>query len=376
MKRVLTLPEKARVDPVILFTVLMLLTVGLVMVNSSSAIVALERYKDTYYFVKRQSVWLALGLVAMGCAAVVNLEWVKRWTMPAVVVVAALLGLVLIPGVGRAVGGAQRWLPVGPLAVQPSEFAKLVCVLYLARWLAGREDCRREALSIYLKGMVVPGILVALVLVEPDLGTAILIGAVVAVMLVLGGIPWSYLAGATAAVVPVLAVAVASAGYRRRRLLSFLNPWADPSGTGFQMVQSYLALGRGGLFGQGLGRGTQKLFYLPEAHTDFIFAVVGEELGFIGATGLCLLFGILIWRGLRLASRYPHAYGAYLAGGCTAFIALQALINMGVVVGLLPTKGLPLPFISIGGSSLVVTCLAVGLLLNLSRRAERSGGLR
>ncbi len=376
MKRVLTLPEKARVDPVILFTVLMLLTVGLVMVNSSSAIVALERYKDPYYFLKRQSVWLALGLVAMGCAAVVNLEWVKRWTMPAVVVVAALLGLVLIPGVGRAVGGAQRWLPIGPLAVQPSEFAKLVCVLYMARWLAGREDCRREALSVYLKAMVVPGILVALVLVEPDLGTAILIGAVVAVMLVLGGMPWSYLAGAAAAVVPVLAVAVASAGYRRRRLLSFLNPWADPSGTGFQMVQSYLALGRGGLFGQGLGRGTQKLFYLPEAHTDFIFAVVGEELGFIGATGLCLLFGILIWRGLRLASRYPHAYGAYLAGGCTAFIALQALINMGVVVGLLPTKGLPLPFISIGGSSLVVTCLAVGLLLNLSRRAERSGGLR
>ncbi|MFQ5893606.1 MAG: putative lipid II flippase FtsW, partial [Nitrospinota bacterium] len=344
------------------------------MVNSSSAIVALERFKDPYYFVKRQTAWLLVGLGAMGCAAVVNLEGLKRWTGPAVVVVAVLLGLVLFPGLGRTVSGARRWLAVGPLSVQPSEFAKLVCVLYLARWLADGGDCRREAWSTYLQAMVVPGLLVALVLVEPDLGTAVLIGAVAMVMLILGGVPWSFLLGVAAAAVPVLAAAALSAGYRRRRLLAFLNPWADPSGTGFQMVQSYLALGRGGLFGQGLGQSTQKLFYLPEAHTDFIFAVLGEELGFVGAAGVGLLFAILVWRGFRLASSHPQAYGAYLAGGCTTLIALQALINMGVVVGLLPTKGLPLPFISLGGSSLVVTCLAVGLLLNLSRRAAPSGG--
>lgn len=376
MIRSWTIPEKTRVDPVMLGTVLLLVTLGLVMVNSSSAIVALERYKDPYYFVKRQAAWLTLGLVAMGFAAAVSLEALRRWTVPMVAVGVVLLGVVLVPGVGRTVGGARRWLPVGPFSVQPSEFAKLVCVLHLARWMADRDDGRHEAWWSYLRAMIVPGILVALVLVEPDLGTAILIGAVAAAMLVLGGIPWSYLLGAASAVVPVLVVAVASAGYRRRRLLAFLNPWADPSGTGFQVVQSYLALGRGGLFGQGLGQSTQKLFYLPEAHTDFIFAVIGEELGFVGAVGLCLLFVLLVWRGTRLALRYPEPYGAYLAGGCTTLIALQALINMGVVVGLLPTKGLPLPFISLGGSSLVVTCLAVGLLLNLSRRAASSGAIR
>jgi cell division protein FtsW len=373
MSRAWSLPDKARVDPVILFTALGLAVLGLVMVNSSSAIVALERFKDPYFFVKRQTVWLMIGLVAMGSAAVVSLEWVKRWTFPAVVVVIALLAVVLAPGIGRTAGGARRWLPLGPVAVQPSEFAKLVCILYLARWLASREDCLRDRTSVYLKAMIVPGILVALVLVEPDLGTAILIGAVAAVVLVLGGIPWTFTLGGAVAVVPVIATAVVSAGYRRQRLLAFLNPWADPSGTGFQMVQSYLALGRGGLLGRGLGQGTQKLFYLPEAHTDFIFAVLGEELGFVGAAGVCLLFLLLIWRGFRVASRSQGLYEAYLAGGCTALIALQALINMGVVVGLLPTKGLPLPFISLGGSSLVVTCMAVGLLLNLSRRAEPEG---
>lgn len=368
-----SLPDKARVDPVILFTALGLAVLGLVMVNSSSAIVALERFKDPYFFVKRQTLWLMIGLVAMGSAAVVSLEWVKRWTFPAVVVVIALLAVVLAPGIGRTAGGARRWLPLGPVAVQPSEFAKLVCILYLARWLASREDCLRDRMSVYLKAMIVPGILVALVLVEPDLGTAILIGAVATVVLVLGGIPWTFTLGGAVAVVPVIATAVVSAGYRRQRLLAFLNPWADPSGTGFQMVQSYLALGRGGLLGRGLGQGTQKLFYLPEAHTDFIFAVLGEELGFVGAAGVCLLFLLLVWRGFRVASRCQGLYEAYLAGGCTALVALQALINMGVVVGLLPTKGLPLPFISLGGSSLVVTCMAVGLLLNLSRRAEPKG---
>ena len=376
MTRSWTIPDKARVDPVILGTVLVLVTLGLVMVNSSSAIVALERYKDPYYFVKRQAGWLVLGLVAMGFATAVSLEGLRRWTGPAVVGGIVLLGAVLVPDIGRTVGGARRWLPVGPLSVQPSEVAKLVCVLYLARWMADREDSQHEAWSNYLWAMVVPGIIVALVLVEPDLGTAIVIGTVAAAMRILGGLPWSYLLGAALAVVPVLVVAVASAGYRRRRLLAFLNPWADPSGTGFQMIQSYLALGRGGLVGQGLGQSTQKLFYLPEAHTDFIFAVVGEELGFVGTVGVCLLFVILVWRGTRLAFRYAEPYGAYLAGGCTTLIALQALVNMGVVVGLLPTKGLPLPFISLGGSSLVVTCLAVGILLNLSRRASSLGSIR
>jgi cell division protein FtsW len=350
MSRTWSLPEKARVDPVILTTALVLAVLGLVMVNSSSAIVALERFKDPYFFVKRQTAWLLMGLIAMG-----------------------FLVVVLLPGVGRTAGGARRWLPLGPVAVQPSEFAKLVVVLHLARWLANREDCLRDRWSVYLKAMVVPGLFVALVLVEPDLGTAVLIGAVAGVVLVLGGVPWSFALGGAAAVVPVLATAVVSAGYRRQRLLAFLNPWADPSGTGFQIVQSYLALGRGGLFGRGLGQGTQKLFYLPEAHTDFIFAVMGEELGFVGAAAVCLLFALIIWRGFRVASRCQNPFGAYVAGGCTALIALQALINMGVVVGLLPTKGLPLPFISLGGSSLIVTCLAVGLLLNLSRRAEPEG---
>lgn len=373
MSRAWSIPDKARVDPVILFTTLVLAALGLVMVNSSSAIVALERFHDPYFFVKRQTVWLLIALLAMGSSAVVNLEWVKRWTPPVVLIVVAMLVAVLLPGVGRTAGGARRWLPLGPVAVQPSEFAKLACIFYLARWLALREDCLRDRWSIYLKAIIVPGVMVALVLIEPDLGTAVLIGAVAAVVLILGGIPWSFTLGGAAAVLPVIATAIVSAGYRRQRFLAFLNPWADPSGSGFQMVQSYLALGRGGLVGRGLGQGTQKLFYLPEAHTDFIFAVVGEELGFLGAAAVCLLFLLLVWRGFRVASRCHGLFESYLAGGCTALIAMQALINMGVVVGLLPTKGLPLPFISLGGSSLVVTCLAVGFLLNLSRRAEPEG---
>lgn len=368
------MPDRARVDPVILSTTLMLATLGLVMVNSSSAIVALERFRDPYFFVKRQALWLLIGLAAMGVAAVVRLEWLRRWTTPAVIAAIALLVAVLVPGVGRTVGGARRWLPLGPVAIQPSEFAKIVCVFHLARWLADRENCLKDSWSLYMKAMLIPAVLVGLVLVEPDLGSAVLIGAVAAAVLVLGGLPWRFALGGTVAAVPIVVAAVVSAQYRLQRLLAFLNPWADPSGTGFQMVQSYLALGRGGLLGRGLGQGTQKLFYLPEAHTDFIYAVIGEELGFVGAALVCALFLLLVIRGFRVASRCPEPYGAYLAGGCSVLIALQSLINMGVVVGLLPTKGLPLPFISLGGSSLVVTCIAVGLLLNLSRLTRPKEG--
>jgi len=282
-----------------------------------------------------------------------------------------LLLAVMIPALSKEVGGARRWLTLGSFSIQPSEIAKFTVILFIAKSMVKRAEKLKSFAYGYLPNLIVLGIFFLLILLQPDFGTAMIISIVAFLMLYAAGIRKKFLAYSVLAVVPFLIAAVMGAQYRTRRILSFLDPWADPSDTGFQAVQSFLAFGRGGIWGLGLGDSRQKLFYLPEAHTDFIFSVIGEELGIIGTLGIIVLFGILIWRGFTNASQAKDIYGTHLAIGLTLLVGVQAFTNMGVAVGVLPTKGLTLPFISLGGSSLLITLLCMGVLLNISDHSVR-----
>jgi len=347
-----------------------LLSAGVVMVYSASAIVAADRFRDPYFFLKKQVFWALLGAGGLWLALRVDYRRLERFVLPTLIVAAVLLVVVLIPPIGQAINGTRRWIRLGPVSFQPAELAKLALVLYLAAFLARK----REALEDFRRGLLPPllvsGVLAALVLLQPDLGNCVTLVALTFALLFLAGSPVRHLGWALAPAVPLVALAVWVAPYRIRRVTAFIDPWSDPRGSGFQIIQSWLAFGNGGLVGQGIGASRQKLFYLPEAHTDFIFAVVGEELGFLGAVAIVLLFTVLVWRGLRVGLRAPEPFGAYLALGITMLIATQTLVNLGVVTGLLPTKGLPLPFISFGGSALVMTMTSTGMLLNISQHAN------
>lgn len=346
--------------------------VGLVMVFSASAVVAGNRYDDSSYFLKRQLAWLVCGFLLMHLASRVDYTVWRRAAIPVLAATVALLVLVLVPGVGTVVKGARRWLRVGAISVQPAEVTKLAAVIYLATYLAGKEARLREGLTRLLPPLAVIGLLAGLVVLEKDLGTVVVIGIVTLGLLFLAGARIAHLAALACAALPVLATFVLSSPYRMKRLMTFLSPWEDPEGAGFQVTQSFMALGSGGLTGVGLGEGKQKLYFLPEAHTDFVLALVGEELGLLGAGAILLLFAALVIRGFQIAGRAREPFGRHLAAGITLLIGGQALINAGVVTGLLPTKGLTLPLVSYGGSSLLVTLLAVGMLLSVSR--DRQGG--
>jgi cell division protein FtsW len=275
--------------------------------------------------------------------------------------------VLLIPGIGVVRGGARRWLTLGGFAFQPAELAKLSLVLYLAHSLAKKSD-RITTFSVgVLPHLVVGGVFLGLIVMEPDLGTAVTLGLLLFLMLFVAGAKTWHLALIGLSALPVVAFAVMGAEYRMRRLLTFLDPWQDASKSGFQIIQSYIAFGSGQLWGRGLGESRQKLFYLPEAHTDFIFSVIGEEMGLIGALAVLALFAVIIMRGLRLAGKIEDPFSRHLAFGLTTLLALQALIHMSVVMGLMPTKGLVLPFISYGGSAMVINLIEAGILLSLSR---------
>jgi len=361
---------------------LVLVSIGVVMVYSASAILAADRFGDPHYFLKRQLFWALLGLGGLWAALAVDYRVLERVALPLLGVAALLLVLVLVPAFGQAINGTRRWLRLGGVSFQPVELAKLAFVIYLARFL-GR---RGEAVQGFWGGAVPPAVigggLAALVLRQPDLGNSLTLLALAFTLLFLAGARPRHLLLLAAPALPLLAVAVYLAPYRWRRILAFLNPESDPRGSGFQIIQSFLAIGSGGLLGRGLGGSKQKLFYLPEPHTDFVFAVIAEELGLIGGVTVVALFMVLIWRGLRAGLRAPDRFGAYLALGLTTMLATEALVNLGVVTGSLPTKGLPLPFVSFGGSALFMTLLSTGVLLNISqhgtsdatsrRRASRS----
>ncbi len=355
-------------DRSLLVVTLLLLAIGVVMVYSASSAVALARYDDAGYFLKRQLLWVGFGVAVMMVTAHMNVWGWQRLALPLLVGTVALLVIVLLPQFGTEVNGARRWLRWGGWSFQPSELAKLAVICYLASY-AARHDARvRDFWRGLLPPVLICGLIIALVLVQPDLGTAAVIAALTMVLLFVGRAKLVHLGGLILAAAPVLAVLIAASPYRRQRVLAFLNPWEDAQASGFQIVQSFLAMGSGGWWGLGLGESRQKLFFLPEPHTDFIYSVIGEELGLVGCLIVLALFALLIWRGLLIASRAEEPFTRYLAVGLTAMIGLQALLHMAVVTGLLPTKGLTLPLLSYGGSSLVVDLAAVGMLVAIGRQ--------
>jgi cell division protein FtsW len=364
------MPRKLSPDMWLFGAMIMLLSIGVVMVYSASAIMATDRFRDPYFFLKKQLVWALLGSACLLVALRTDYRRLERFQWPILIAAAVLLVLVLVPPFAQPINGTRRWLRLGPVSFQPAELAKLALVVYLAAYLARR----REGIGDFWRGLFPPLaiaiVFALLVLAQPDLGNCLTLIMVTFGLLYLAGVRLRHLALVLAPALPLMILAVWMAPYRLRRITTFLDPWADQRGGGFQIIQSWLALGSGGLFGRGIGESKQKLFYLPESHTDFIFAVVGEELGFLGALGLLSLFVILIWRGLRVGVRAPDAFGAYLALGITVLIATQTLVNVGVVTGTLPTKGLPLPFVSFGGSALLMTMLSTGVLLNISQHAN------
>src|SRR5574337_1559281 len=364
-------------DPVLWMTAAVILGLGLVMVASASITMADKTTGNPFYFFERQLVYAMAGLVAATVAYSVPLAWWLRGNFVLLLLALAMLAVVLIPGIGRYVNGSIRWLELGPFRLQVSEPARLLILIYIAGYSVRQRAQLAERLSGSLKPMLVVGLAALLLLMEPDFGAAMVLIATVMAMLFFGGARLRDFSGlAFLGVVGFVVLAVASP-YRLERLTGFLHPWSHPFDSGFQLTNSLIAIGRGGLFGVGLGESVQKLFYLPDAHTDFLFAVLAEELGLLGCVAVIALYSIFTWRAVaiaRRAARSGQQFGAQVAFGLGLWIGLQAFINMGVNMGALPTKGLTLPLMSYGGSSLIVICAAIGLILrvNMETRSERS----
>ncbi len=358
-------------DYILFFAVLTLLALGVTMVFSASMVSSVKVYGHPYYYLMMQLLWTIVGLIAMFFLMNFDCWRYRKWVW--FIYGLSFLGLilVLIPGIGQVRQDARRWLGYGLLTVQPAEFAKFTTVLFLAHNLAKRESKITDLVKGLGPYLGLLGITFALVLLEPDLGTAVAIAGAAAVVLFVAGAKVFHLALLGVLASPALYWAVMGEEYRRQRFLAFLDPWGDPGGSGWQIIQALYALGTGGLFGTGIGLSRQKWSYLPQPHTDFIFAVLGEEMGFFGTFMVLLLFFVFAWRGFRAAMAAPDRYSCLLAAGLTSVIVLQAIVNIGVVSGSLPITGIPLPFVSYGGSSLLTSLAACGVLLNISRYANR-----
>lgn len=360
-------------DPLLLLAVLVLVGFGLVMVYSASAVMAQDRLGDGFYFLRRQAVAAGLGFLGLAAALKLGYRRLARLAWPLLLVSVVLLVLVLVPGVGAAANGARRWIRLPGFSVQPAEIAKFAWIVYLAYSLAKKREKVRSFSVGFLPHVLLAGLLVALCMLEPDFGSSVAILALLFVMLFTAGTRLSFLVGSVLAAIPLAYTAVASSPYRMKRVTAFLDPWADRQGAGYQVAESLMSIGSGGVTGLGLGEGHQKLFFLPEAHTDFIFGIIGEELGLLGVAALILAYGLFLWRGLRASLAASEPFGTYLGVGITSLVAYQAVVNMAVAMGLVPTKGLTLPFVSYGGSSLAVLMTAAGVLLSISGTAEASG---
>ncbi len=356
------------VDKWMLLAVAGLLALGMTMVLSTSYLYSQERYGDGTYFFRKQLIAMGAGLIALVACSIAPSTLYRRFAYPLLAISFIILVMVLIPGIGVNRGGARRWIMFPGFVFQPSELAKLSIVFYLAHSMAKKEETIRTFSVGVLPHLIISGVFAGLLLLEPDFGTALILTMLLYFMLFIGGVRVSHLLSTALLALPVLAYVMMTAEYRLRRLMTFLDPWSDATGSGFHVIQSLIAFGSGQLFGRGLGESRQKLFYLPEAHTDFVYSVVGEELGLLGALAVLALFGVIIVRGLRLTAKIEEPFDQYLAFGLTVLLGLQALIHMGVVMGLMPTKGLVLPFISYGGSAMVINLMEAGILLGLSRR--------
>jgi len=356
-----------RIDPVLLSAILLLMGFGLVMVYSTSSIFALKKFNDAFYFLKRQAIFMFVGFIFFYISSRIDIRVWKKFAYPLLFLSLVLL-IALFTKFGKTVGGATRWLNIGGINFQPVELTKFSLIVYLAYSIEKKSDKIKTFSIGVLPHLIIMGIFVVLILLEPDFGNAMIIFSMTFALLFLGGVRVSHILLVGVMGVPFMVYELLHAGYRIRRLLIFLNPWQDPSGSGFQIIQSTYAFASGGLFGRGLGNGRQKLFYLPASHTDFIFSNIGEELGFLGVVFTVLLFGVVVWRGLTALKYTTDMHGWLLVSGMVLLLLLETLINMCVGLGALPTKGLTLPLISYGGSSVIVSCLALGIIMNASSR--------
>ena len=358
-----------------IFTItLMLLAIGAIMVYSASAIYASEVMGSSFYFLRRHLIYMAVGLLLSMFVMKLDLKRIQDLARPVLAVSIVSLALVLIPSIGSEAGGARRWFKIYNISFQPAEFVKLSMLVYISDYLARKGGNIKSYLSGFMPPTIVVGLASGLVLLQPDFGTAVSIAVISFLVIYAGGGRLRHIGSLCAAALPFLWFAVLKVPYRRSRITAFLDPWSVRKAEGFQVVQSFLAFGTGGLFGVGLGKSSQKLFYLPAAHTDFIFAVIGEELGFLGAASVLALFFLLFWQGMRVVFKSRVPFTRHLAFGITMMFAIEVLVNIGVSTGSLPTKGLPLPFISYGGSSIVMHMMAVALLLNAARFEEAFSG--
>jgi cell division protein FtsW len=363
-----TVPVSKGPDLLLVAAVLALTGFGVVMVFSAGAVFAARTYGDWTYFLKREAIYAGAGLVAFLLGMRLDYSIYRKITYPLLFVSMILLAAVL--KLGPSINGAVRWFRLGPLSFQPSELAKFALALYLAVLLARKAEKVRDFSMGFLPPLLMTGVFLGLLLKQPDLGTAVIIGVTALGLMFVAGTRTSYILISVLIAAPVgWKVFITGESWRMKRILAYLYPWQYRRDIGYQLYESLISVGSGGVFGQGLGQGHQKLFFLPEAHTDFILAVVGEELGLVGILAVLTTFGLLVWRGMRASIRARDAYGCYLAFGITCLFGLQAIVNMCVVLGLLPTKGLPLPFVSYGGTALVTCLFMAGVLANISARA-------
>lgn len=356
-----------RAKSLLLGSTVILIAIGVIMIYSASAIYALDTMKDSTYFLTRHLLYLVIGGVISWQISKIDYQAGRKHAKKIIIGSVIFLILVYVPHIGYATKGAHRWIRIAGFSIQPSEFLKIAMIYYMADFLDRRKAELADLKRTVLPALFVLGMCLALVLKQPDLGTTVTVAMVVFIMFFAAGFPLRYLGVIFVTAIPVLAGLVLAKAYRRKRLLAFLNPWEDPRGVGFQIIQSFLALGSGGLFGVGLGQSQQKLFYLPESHTDFIFSIIGEELGFVGASSVILLFIVFLFAGMVIVFRSKTFFSQLLSLGLVSLIGFETVINIGVSIGALPTKGLSLPFISYGGSALIVNMIAVGLLINISK---------
>ena len=357
-------------DRTLLLVTFLLLAIGLIMVFSASFVAAEESHGDPYYFLKRQALWVAIGLLAMFCLSRLHYKKLKRLSL--LILMLNFVFLVMVfTGFGSELGTeARRWLVFGPVILQPSEFSKLAFVIFTAAYMSSRRlNVRNFWVAVFIP-LTMAGAAFFLIQYQPDLGTALVVVAASALVIFLAGAPVHQFAGLSLFTMPIFAYFTVKQDYRVQRIFTYFDPWVDSSGSGYQIIQSLYALGPGHLFGAGLGRSRQKLFYLPEPQNDFIFAIIGEELGFIGAVAVMLLYLIFVWRGFQIAQKAPDLFGSLLAGGITFIIATQVFINVAVVTGSVPVTGINLPLISAGGSSVFFTLISIGILLNISRHGR------
>ena len=370
LKSVIDTRRRGEPDMALFVIVLLLAAIGVAMSYSASAVVAARSFDDPFHFLKRQAVWFAAGFALLFMVQRFDYRNYARHTKIMLLVSLVLLVLVLIPGIGHSVKGSTRWLGGGTLAFQPSEFVKIFVVIYLAKVFSSEPEGRGNQVVQLLVPVLVVALIFILAMMQPDFGTAIDILLVSVFVLFVSGFPFFYIAALFVVSIPMFYLLVYQVGYRKTRMLAFLDPWRDPYGTGYHVIQSFTAFRRGGFFGVGLGYGTQKIKRLPEPHTDFVFSVIAEEAGLLGTVLVLGLFCALFYKGMRIAQGAPDEFGRLLAMGLTLLVVLQAFLNFGVVTGSLPTTGIPLPFISYGGSSLLSSLAAMGILLNISRYRE------